>query len=157
MVPVVVCFGTTSVSGDSFAPIVGSILKNQKNVDCFVYGDIDSPIDAKHAKEAIEHIEQVHKDSLIIAVDACVGRQDAVGKIRVKPGGVRPAEAIKSPSQSFGDIGILAVVAKISSDALSELMMTSQIFVNDLAKKTAVLIANFVKMCQVCEINITHQ
>lgn len=140
MIPVVVCFGTKNVSGDSLAPEVGSLLKKKYPLSVFVYGDLERPIDAMHAIEAIEHIKKVHPDSLIVAVDACVGRKEDIGKIRIKQGGVRPAEAISKRIGSFGDVGILGIVAEANDDPLSALMTVSPLKVSKIANKIALLL-----------------
>lgn len=140
MIPMVVCFGTKNVSGDSLAPEIGSLLKQKFPLSLFVYGDLEHPIDALRATEAIEHIRAVHKDSIIIAVDACVGKKEDIGKIRIKPGGVRPAEAISNKIGAFGDIGILGIVAEATDNPLAQLMAVSPLKVSIIANKIALLL-----------------
>lgn len=145
MVPVIVCFGTKNVSGDSLAPEVGSILKHDYKLPVFIYGDLERPIDAIHAMEAITHIREVHQNSVIIAVDACVGKKEDIGKIRVKQGGVRPAEAINKKIGAFGDVGILGIVAEADDNPLLGLMTVSPLKVSKIANKIAILLKNAVE------------
>lgn len=145
MIPVIVCFGTKNVSGDSLAPEVGSILKNKFKMPMFIYGDLEHPIDAVHAKEAITHIKEVHGNSIIIAVDACVGKKEDIGKIRVRQGGVRPAEAINKKIGAFGDIGVLGIIAEANDNPLMGLMTVSPLKVSKLANKIAILLKHAVE------------
>ncbi len=140
MTPIVVCFGTTKVSGDSFAPTVGSFLKNHFKTKCFVYGDLENPIDAKHVNQAIEHISRVHEKDVIISVDASIGDRVNMWKIRVKQGGVRPAEAVDGKNDAFGDIGVLTVVAEKLGSPLANLMMAPINKVTKMAFRVAFLI-----------------
>lgn len=140
MTPVIICFGTKNVSGDSLAPEVGSILKEQYGLPVFVYGDLSRPVDCRMAQEAVEHVRAVHPDSVVIAVDACVGKREDVGKIRIRRGGVRPAEALSRGFKAFGDIGVLGIVAQATDNPLSELMTVSPFYVAKLANKIAVLL-----------------
>jgi len=140
MVPVIVCFGTKNVSGDSLAPEVGTLLKHKYGLPAYVYGDLVRPIDALHAAEAIRHIKAVHPDSLVISVDACVGKAEDIGKIRVRRGGVRPAEVLNKKIGAFGDVGILGIVSEAGDNPLPGLMSVSPLKVSEIAGKIALLL-----------------
>lgn len=106
---VIVCFGTTAISGDSLGPMVGSILREKYDIPAFVYGTEDCSINGKNMDEWIDFIRQVHEGAVFIAVDASLGTEQKVGQIVLRSDGVCPA-AIKGKKQRFGDVGILGVV-----------------------------------------------
>ena len=136
---VIVCFGTTSISGDSLGPMVGSMLTEKYNIPAFVYGTEQHCVNGKNMKEWISFITAAHKDALFIAIDASLGQEDRVGKIVIRDDGVCPA-AIKGKRTRFGDIGILAVVAENKGDALMQLMSVSQVYVAELADKVSIMV-----------------
>ena len=131
---VVVCFGTTAISGDSLGPMVGSILKDRYDVPAFVYGTEEHSVNGKNMNDWMTFIRQVHGDAMFIAVDASLGASDKVGQIVLRNDGVCPA-AIKGKKTRFGDVGILAVVAESSDDPLMQLMSVSPFYVQKLADK----------------------
>lgn len=137
--PVVVCFGTMSISGDSLGPMVGTLLATRYNIPAFVYGTEQLPVNGKNMDGWLDFIRDAHRGSLFIAVDASLGTADKVGQIIIRPDGVCPA-AIKGKKERFGDVGILAVVAENKGDALMQLMSVSQLYVSELADKVALLL-----------------
>lgn len=135
----VVCFGTTAISGDALGPQVGSLLRDKYKVPAFVYGTNDSSVNGKNMADWLEFISAAHSDALFIAVDACLGTADKIGSILVRADGVCPA-AVKGKKARFGDIGLLAVVAETGDDPLMQLMSVSPLYVEKLADKTAIML-----------------
>ncbi len=136
---VIVCFGTTAISGDALGPEVGSLLREKCGVSAFVYGTREHVVNGRNMDEWLGFITAAHKDALFIAVDACLGSPDKVGQVLLRSDGVCPA-AVKGKRSRFGDVGILAVVAENEGDALMQLMSVSPVYVQDLAVKTAFMI-----------------
>ncbi len=136
---VVVCFGTTSISGDALGPMVGTMLKDKYRLPTFVYGTEQLNVNGKNMSEWMAFIKEVHSDAVFVAVDASLGSSDKVGQILVREDGVCPA-AIKGKRTRFGDIGILAVVAENKGDALMQLMSVSPVDVEKMAVKIAAMI-----------------
>lgn len=133
---VIVCFGTTAISGDSLGPAVGSLLRDKYKVPAFVYGTDNHCVNGKNMGEWIEFIKSVHGDALYIAVDASLGSGEKTGQIILRSDGVCPA-AIKGKKSRFGDVGILGVVAKNTADPLMQLMSVSPLYVANMADKIA--------------------
>ena len=136
---VVVCFGTPSVVGDSFGPKVGTILKDDFNLPCFVYGSVDCPVTAKNKGEYIRLVSMVHKGATILSVDASLGQKDKVGKYTIRNDGVCPA-GIKGQKDRFGHVGILGVVGENGKDNMLTLLTANDDYVSKLAHKVAVVI-----------------
>lgn len=138
---VIVCFGTPTISGDSFGPAVGSLLTEKYYTNAFVYGTTDKPVNGKNMSEWMSFIKSVHNDAVILSVDASLGQKSKIGQIMLRSDGVCPA-AVKGKKQRFGDVGVLAVVGESGGDALMSLMQVSPLYINKIADKVAVLVSN---------------
>ncbi len=136
---VFVCFGTMAISGDSLGPQIGTLLTEKYNVPAFVYGTEEHCVNGKNMSEWLPFIKSVHKDALIVAVDASLGSRSKVGQIVFRTDGVCPA-GVKGNENRFGDIGILGVVAQNSTDPLMQLMTVSPLYVSDMADKVSNII-----------------
>ena len=136
---VVVCFGSPSIAGDSLGPEVGSLLRADASFPAFVYGTLDRPITGKNMGEWMNFVREVHSDALLLAVDACLGERQNLGRISVRGDGVCPAAAC-GKKKRFGDVGIIGVVGDKTGDPLSELMQADLAAVSALARQIAALI-----------------
>lgn len=87
-----VCIGSDMSTGDSFAPIIGLILK-KSNPNVKIYGDIIIPIHAKNLHDTIQIID--NDNTLIIAIDAmlCKNRSE-IGNITVRKGHINPGSGV---------------------------------------------------------------
>ena len=135
--PVILCIGSSGVSGDSLGPLVGDLLRRRYNVKAFVYGCPERPVNGLNYTQYIEHIERVHHGSVVIAVDACVGSRDDVGKIKFSPSGLTAGGALNKNLRRFGDLGVLGVVAPRQQDNLSALMQVPFSFVDEMSRAAA--------------------
>ena len=120
--PVVVCIGSSSVSGDALGPMVGDLLREVYNLPAFVYGGFSRPVNGVNYREYAEFIAGRHAGNFIIAVDACVGAPEDVGRIKFSGSGLKAGGALNKELGKIGDIGILGVVAARSEDNLEALM-----------------------------------
>lgn len=136
---VVVCFGSPSIAGDSLGPEVGSLLRADASFPAFVYGTLDRPITGKNMGEWMNFVREVHSDALLLAVDACLGERQNLGRISVRGDGVCPAAAC-GKKKRFGDVGIIGVVGDKTGEPLSELMQADLAAVCALARQIAALI-----------------
>lgn len=103
----IVNIGTDRSTGDSLGPLVGYKLKNKlpKNIKCF--GDLENTV---HAKNLAEHMNVIDPNSLVIAVDACLGRMDHVGSIQIGAGSIKPGSGVNKDLPPIGDIFITGIV-----------------------------------------------
>lgn len=103
-----VCIGSDMSTGDSFAPIIGLILK-KSNPNVKIYGDIIIPIHAKNLHDTIQIID--NDNTLIIAIDAmlCKNRSE-IGNITVRKGHINPGSGVWKKLQYVGDISIAGCV-----------------------------------------------
>lgn len=107
---VVVCVGTDRSTGDALGPLVGTMLLKTPTVRFPVYGTLEQPIHALNLADQLDFIRQRHFNPFIIAVDACLGRQNRIGYINVKQGAVLPGTALNKTLPAVGDIHISGVV-----------------------------------------------
>ncbi len=135
--PVIVCIGTDKISGDALGPLVGDFLVEIYDIDAFVYGKSRSNVNGVNFSAYHAHIQSHHSDSMIIAIDSCLGIKADVGKIKVTASGVRAGGALGKNNQRIGDIGILAVVGEYGQDNFNILRNIDKIFVQDLAFSVA--------------------
>lgn len=106
---IVLCIGTDRSTGDSFAPIIGTILSKKKNLPYKILGTLENPVHAKNLNEILDKIDK--QNSLIIAIDACLGDVDNIGKIKVSEGGLKPGSGVgKEHLPIVGDISIAGIV-----------------------------------------------
>ncbi len=143
--PVILCIGTDKVPGDSLGPRVGRLLKDVFKVNAFVYGDSKRPVTALNFTEFVRHIENVHKGSFLIAVDACLGRPENVGSVKVSTQGVTAGGAFNKGLKTVGDLGFLGVVAEAGDDNLKMLFNVENDFVQRLSIRIALKIMKVLK------------
>lgn len=134
--PVVLCVGTVNVTGDSIGPKVGDELI-AKGVDAYVYGKSARPVNGINYENYVDFIKKRHPDSIVIAVDACLGKKDDVGRIKYALAGLRAGAALQKNMTSFGDVSVLCVVAEKSDDNLMSLIRADKALVRSMAQKCA--------------------
>jgi putative sporulation protein YyaC len=130
------------VAGDSLGPKVGDLLISKYSVDAYVYGKTSSPVTGLNCLRYFEHVRVHHGDSLVIAVDACLGNKNDVGKIKYSLDGLRAGSALDKKLGRIGDIGFLGVVAPKSANNMASLVSAQTESVDGLAEKIAEKIYN---------------
>ena len=105
---VYVCIGTDRATGDCFGLLVGR--KLQKAGLEGVYGNLDEPIHAKNIESHLQLIRSKHENPFIVAIDACLGGTERVGKMLIKRGPIAPGLALGASIEPVGDISISGVV-----------------------------------------------
>lgn len=113
---VFVCIGTDRATGDALGPLVGHFLADSGAI---VYGSLKNPIHAGNFLDNLEKVKLQHARPLIIAIDACLGSSDKIGRLIVKDGGIVPAMAISESLPEVGDISIVGIV-NVTSGALGQ-------------------------------------
>ena len=119
--PVIICVGTDLVVGDSFGPLVGTLIKNRLNGKAYVYGTLDNPITAKEIPMVDKTIKNLHPHSKILVVDAAIGNTLDVGVIKVKSGGIKPGLGYNKELPIIGDVSIIGIVSDNKSSLLVRL------------------------------------
>ncbi len=107
---VLVCVGTDRSTGDALGPVVGTELLKSALPNLQIYGTLDEPVHAANLDEYLAKISESHANSIIIAVDACLGRAENVGYITAKTGPLRPGTGVNKDLPSVGDMHIIGTV-----------------------------------------------
>ena len=107
---VILCIGTDRSTGDCLGPLVGHKLKLISYRKITIYGTLDHPVHAKNLSDVILEIEQKHNNPFIIAIDACLGKSERVGKISMGQGPLRPGAGVNKSLPEIGHIHIIGVV-----------------------------------------------
>ncbi len=109
--PVIICVGSDLAIGDSLGPIIGSELNQKLNGKAYVYGTLDSPITAKEIKTVFNTVNKLHPKSKILVIDAAVGDQEEIGKIKIKDTGLKPGLGVNKNLEEIGDVSIIGIVS----------------------------------------------
>jgi len=107
---VVFCIGTDRSTGDALGPIVGTQLERLYPNNVSIYGTLDSPVHAVNLQETIDHVKKNHGNPLIIAIDACLGQLNSIGKITVAHGPIKPGAGVKKQLPEVGTFHITGIV-----------------------------------------------
>jgi len=108
--PVIVCIGTDRSTGDSLGPLVGYKLRSLLKKPYPLYGTLDAPVHAKNLNQCVETIRRKYINPCVIAVDACLGRQERVGCISLGPGPVCPGAGVNKSLPRVGHLHIAGIV-----------------------------------------------
>lgn len=126
------CIGSDRSTGDSFGPIVGTLL--QQNGWERVLGTLQHPCDAYAVEGALKQLEEA---DTVIAIDACLGKPKSVGQYIMKEGPLQPGAATGRRLPAVGHYSIAAIVNMNGPKAYSMLQTTSLYQVIEMAKRTA--------------------
>ncbi len=141
--PVVFCVGTPKVCGDSLGPMVGDRLKQAYDVPAYVYGTSASPVTGLNFRSYMEHVRVFHPNSMVIAVDACLGSKEEVGKVKYSLKGLKAGTALKKELGRVGDVAFLGIVGESGKDNFGALSGADKRCVEELAEKIAAKIFLF--------------
>ncbi|XVE29321.1 spore protease YyaC [Wukongibacter baidiensis] len=112
---IIVCIGTDRCIGDALGPLVGTLL-TRGQYKYPVYGTLKNPIHAVNLKEEMKKINSKHRNSDIIAVDACLGEEKYIGSIQIRHSPIFPGKGVGKNLPSVGDISIVGIVDKFTFD-----------------------------------------
>lgn len=107
---VFLCIGTDRSTGDSLGPLVGEKLKFLKRDNIFFYGNLERPIHAKNLRDTISYIYSTYENPYIVAIDACLGNLQNVGKVFIESKPLFPGSAMNKDLPKVGDLSITGIV-----------------------------------------------
>ncbi|MDO7907827.1 spore protease YyaC [Paenibacillus sp. JX-17] len=114
------CIGTDRSTGDALGPLTGTMLLEQGFQD--VIGTMVNPCDASNLSR---RLQQVPKQRIVIAIDACLGQPGAVGSFLTADSPLYPAASIGLDLPAVGHYSIAAVVNEQGPRPYATLQMTS--------------------------------
>ncbi len=107
---VFVFVGSDCNVGDSLGPLCGSLIKKtNKN---FLYGSLNSPITAKEVPFVAKFVKKMHPSSIVVVIDAAVGKKEDLGLIKVQNEGIKPGLGVDKDLPLMGDISIIGVLGE---------------------------------------------
>lgn len=140
---VILCIGTDRATGDSLGPLVGYKLRSLNFPKVHLYGTLDEPVHAKNLSSTLEHIENHHSQSLILAIDACLGSVDHIGHVTIANGPINPGAGVQKNLPPAGHFHITGIVNFSSMMNMSILQNTRL----SLVMKMADMIALNIRYC----------
>jgi len=137
---VVVCVGTDRSTGDSLGPLIGTALLRHLPPNITVYGCLDEPVHALNLEYFAGIVKNKHPDSVVLAIDACLGKSENVGYISLKAGPLKPGTGVNKALPEIGDYHIIGIVNVggmmeyfvLQNTRLSLVMRMSEVIANGL-------------------------
>jgi putative sporulation protein YyaC len=131
---VVLCVGTDRCTGDSLAPLVGTLLTEggQLAGKCTIVGTLDNPVHARNLEDTLATIDTA--TTLVIAIDACLGSFERVGSIELSDKALKPGAGVGRELPHVGDISIKGIVNMSGAFEMMVLQNTRLSVVYNMAK-----------------------
>lgn len=107
---VLLCIGSDRSTGDSLGPLVGHNLKFLSRTNFHIFGNLEMPVHAKNLNPVLKYINKKFNDPYIIAVDACLGHIQNIGKVFVQDIPLKPGSAVNKNLPPVGDLSITGIV-----------------------------------------------
>jgi putative sporulation protein YyaC len=104
------CIGTDRSTGDSLGPLVGDKLKFMVRDNIHIYGNLENPVHAKNLCEIIDEIKLLFSNPFIVAIDACLGSLQNIGKIFIEKKPLTPGAAMNKNLPPVGDLSVTGIV-----------------------------------------------
>ncbi|MCR1898281.1 spore protease YyaC [Irregularibacter muris] len=106
---VALCIGTDRCLGDCLGPLIGyELMKN--NFPYPVYGTLEDPIHAMNLKTRFSEIKLSHPDLPFLAIDASLGKFEAIGDIQLRKGPIFPGKGVGKDLPRVGDYSLIGIV-----------------------------------------------
>ncbi|MBD8005591.1 spore protease YyaC [Bacillus norwichensis] len=132
---IIICIGTDRSTGDSLGPLIGSFLSEAGMNIFHVYGTLESPVHAMNLKEILQYVKKSYKNPFIIGIDACLGRIESIGEIKVGTGPIKPGAGVNKKLPEVGEAFITGIVNMAGHMEFVVLQNTRLNLVMKLAKK----------------------
>ena len=105
------CIGTDRCTGDSLGPLVGHKLKALiPKGKFYVYGTLENPVHSKNLVSVLDKIYASFSDPYIVAIDACLGKINNIGKVFIENKPLSPGLALNKDLPKVGDLSITGIV-----------------------------------------------
>lgn len=134
---VIVGVGTDRSTGDCLGPLVGTKLWDNKPDSLSVYGTLDDPVHAGNLSEKLALLRKRHPDSLVVAVDASLGKSSSVGNITISPKPLKPGTGVKKELPLVGHMHFTGVINIAGNMEYFVLQNTRLSFVMHMAERIA--------------------
>lgn len=105
-----ICIGSDRSTGDSLGPLVGHKLKYFSRNNISIYGTLENPVHAKNIESTLTEIYLKYNNPYIVAIDACLGSLNNIGKIFIQKKPLIPGLALNKKLPAVGDMSITGIV-----------------------------------------------
>lgn len=114
------CIGTDQIIGDSFGPVVGTLLRKafKENKNIKIIGDLENALTYNKIEENVSYIKENYTNNLIVVLDSALSDKHNVGKVFIQNRGLKYAESLKKQNEIIGNISIKAVVGVNSNNSM---------------------------------------
>ncbi|THF77508.1 spore protease YyaC [Cohnella fermenti] len=126
------CIGTDRSTGDSLGPWVGTMLRERGFGR--VHGTLEAPCDADRLPAEIASLTAGEP---VVAIDACLGRPENVGRCLLAEGPLQPARSVGGSFPPVGAYSVAAVVNAVGPKPYWTLQTTSLYRVLTMAEEIA--------------------
>ncbi|GIP41168.1 hypothetical protein J31TS4_44480 [Paenibacillus sp. J31TS4] len=127
---VFLCIGTDRSTGDAFGPLTGTLLEEAGFP--YVIGTLERPCDSANLAERLAELPD---GRLVIAVDACLGMGESVGRFQVAADGIEPGKSMGCRLPAVGHYSVLGVVNRNEGNPYKVLQNTSLHLVLQMARR----------------------
>jgi putative sporulation protein YyaC len=134
---VCLCIGTDRSTGDALGPLVGTFLSESGIPHVEIHGTLNHPIHATNLEKTLELITQKDPAPFILAIDACLGKVNEIGWIKMGKGPMYPGQSLKKNLLPVGHFYLKGVVNAIGSPVSFVLQNTRLNVVYGMAKLIA--------------------
>lgn len=108
--PLILCIGTDRATGDALGPLVGTFLREHGLGADEVVGTLDDPVHATNLDPTLRRLQERMAGRVVLAVDACLGRQENVGTIALGSGPLQPGAGVNKALPAVGDLYLTGTV-----------------------------------------------
>lgn len=108
---VFLCIGSDRATGDCLGPLIGQQLSAAvRNTPYYVYGTLAAPVHAINLPDTMEQIYRTHRNPLVIAIDASLGKSTHIGCYTLGKGPLKPGAGVDKDLPPVGDFSITGIV-----------------------------------------------
>jgi putative sporulation protein YyaC len=107
--PMFICIGSDRHLLDCFGPLTGTMLKVQ-SPGLLLCGSLEKPVHAQNLLHGLKEARQLYGSRMIVAIDASAGKEEEIGLLRIKQGGLVPGKALAKNLPTVGQLAITGVV-----------------------------------------------
>jgi len=144
---IILCIGSDRYIGDALGPLVGSFL--EEGASCIVYGNLDNPVHAGNLVDVIQRIHHEYQHPIIIAIDACLGKNNEIGNLEIWKGSLEAGIAVGARLPCVGDISMIGVVNGNSHVGYLDLQNTPLSIVMKLSRLISAAVQDAIHAIQV--------
>ena len=104
------CIGTDRSTGDALGPLIGTWLSEHPSFPYEIIGTLQKPLHALNLRQTVDSLQERSLKPYVVAIDACLGAAEKIGKIVIEKGPLFPGKAVNKELPPIGDLSIKGIV-----------------------------------------------